>query len=64
MLVILSSFSESLFTKCLSLNDESCMVRYTLIDLNSVELKYYLFMTSLDKYNESYNVLSPKKQKT
>ena len=47
--------------KQVSLNDESCMVRYTIIDLNSVELKYYLFMTSLDKYNESYNVLSPKK---
>ena len=61
VLVILLSFSESLATKCLSLNDESCMVRYTLIDLNSVELKYYLFMTSLDKCNETCNVLSPKK---
>ena len=61
MLVILLSFSESLATKCLSLNDESCMVRYTLIDLNSVELKYYLFMTRLDKCNETCNVLSPKK---
>ena len=32
----------------------------TLIDLNLVEVKYYSFMISLDKYNESCNVLSPK----
>ena len=30
-------------TKCLVLNDESCMVRPTLIDMNPVELKYYPF---------------------
>ena len=34
-------FSESLATKCPFLNDESCMVRTTLIDMNTVELKYY-----------------------
>ena len=38
----LLSFSESLATKSLSLNDEPYMVRPTLIDLNAVELKYYL----------------------
>ena len=37
------------------------MVRYTLIDLNSVEIKYYLFTISLDKSNGSCNVLYPKK---
>ena len=36
------------------------MVRPTLIDLNPVELKYYSFMISLDKCNESCSVLSPK----
>ena len=36
------------------------MVRPTLIDLNSVELKYYPFMISLDKCTGSCNVLSPK----
>ena len=52
MFIVLLSFSESLAhdqTKCLSLNDEPCMVRPTLIDLNSVELKYYRFMISLGK---------------
>ena len=47
-------------TKCLFLNDKPCMVRPTLIHLNSNELKYYSFMISLDKCIGSYNVLSPK----
>ena len=52
MFIVLLSFSESLArsqTKCLSLNDEPCMVRPTLTDLNLVELKYYSFMISLSK---------------
>ena len=36
------------------------MVRPTLIDLNPVELKYYPFMISLDKFAGSCHVLSPK----
>ena len=46
MFIILFSFSESLATKYLSLNDEPCMIRRTLIDLNPVELKYYPLMIS------------------
>ena len=44
--IVLLSFSSSLRrvakvqTKCLPLNDESCMVRSTLIDLNPVELNH------------------------
>ena len=64
----LLSFSDSLArvakvsdeTKCLFLNDESCIFRPTLIGLNPVELKYYSFMISLNKYTGSCNVLSPK----
>ena len=41
-------------------NDETCMVRPILIDLNPVELKYYPFMISLDKCTGSCNILSPK----
>ena len=40
------------------LNDESCMVRSTLIDMNN-ELKYYPFMITLNKCTGSCNVLSP-----
>ena len=37
-LIVLLSFGESLATKCLFLNDEPCMVRPTVIDMNHVEL--------------------------
>ena len=35
-LIALLRFSESLATKCVSLNNESCMARPTVIDLNHV----------------------------
>ena len=57
---ILLSFSSSLATTCVSFNDEQCMFRPTLVDLNPVDLKHYSFMISLDKYTGSCNVLSPK----
>ena len=59
MFTLILSFSSSLATKCVSLNDEPCMVRPTLIDLNPVEIKYYPFVISLDKCSGSCNVLSP-----
>ena len=58
--IVLLSFSISLTrnqTKCLFLNDESCMVRPTPIDINPVQLKYYPFMISLDKCTGRCNVL-------
>ena len=67
LFIVLLRFSESLATKCLFLNDETCMVRPTLIDMNPVELKYYPFTISLNKCTGSCNVLSKyvfqKKQK-
>ena len=36
------------------------MVRFTLIDLNPVELKYYPFMINLDEFNWRRNALFPK----
>ena len=42
------------------IDDEPYMVRPTLIVLKSVELKYYPFIISLDKYSGSCNSLSPK----
>ena len=61
--ILLLSFSSSLACnqrKSLFLDDEPCMVRSTIIDMNPVELKYYTFMVSLNKSTGSYNVLSPK----
>ena len=61
--IALLRFSSSLAcdpTKYLFLNDEPCMVRPTLINMNPVGLKYYPFMISLDKCTGSCNVLFPK----
>ena len=61
--IVLLSFSISLArdqTKCLFLNDEPCIFRPILIDLNPVELKYYPFMINLDKCTGSCKVCSPK----
>ena len=61
--IVLLSSSSSLArdqTKFMFLNDEACIVRHTLIDLNRVELKYYPFIISLDKCSGSCNVLSPR----
>ena len=60
--IVLSSSLASVpdLTKFLFLNDEPCMVRRTNIDVSPVDLKYYSFMTSLDKCTGSCNVLSPK----
>ena len=60
LFIVLLSFSESLATKCLLLNDEPIIVRPTLIDMNPFELTYYPFMISLNKCTGSCNVLSPK----
>ena len=63
LFTVLLRFSESLArnrTKCLFLNDELCMVRPTLIDMNLFELKYYPLMASLNKFTGSCYVLSPK----
>ena len=68
LFIVLLSFSISLArkakvsdrTKCLFLNEESCMVRPSLINMNPGELKYYPFMVSLNKCPGSCYVLSPK----
>ena len=58
--IVLLSFSESLATRCLFLNDEPCLVRPTLINLNTMELKYCPSIISLDICTGSCNVVSPK----
>ena len=62
MFIVLLSFNSPFATKCVSLNDEPCMVRPTLIDLNAVELKHYPFMISLDKCTGYCSVLSLKRR--
>ena len=57
--IVLLSFSESLATKCLLLNEEPCMLRPTHINISPVQLKYYPFMISLNTCAGSCIVLSP-----
>ena len=51
------SFSRSLATKCVSLNNEPCIARPALINLNPREFNYYPFIISLGKCNGSFNVV-------
>ena len=70
--IVLLGFNASLErdrTKSLFLNDEPRMLRPTLTYMNTVELKYYLFIIILNKCTGSFKVLSrkicvPKKQNT
>ena len=51
------SSNGSLASKCVSLNNEPCMFWSTVIDLNLVQLNYYPFIISLDKFSRSCNVV-------
>ena len=51
VLIALLSISYSLNTTCISLNDEPCVAKLSLIDLNPNEFYNYLFMVSLDRCN-------------
>ena len=55
--IALLSFSGSVSIKCLSLNNESCLIRPALINLIPFELNYYLFMISLGKYIGNCNTV-------
>ena len=55
MFITLLSFSDSLATRCVSLNNNSCLIRSTLVYLNPVELDYFPFIISLDKCTGSCN---------
>ena len=67
MFIILLIFSESLArdqTKFLFLNDETCMVRSTLINMKQIELNYCPFMISLKNVLEVAMSYLQHKQKT
>ena len=43
--------------KCISLNNEPCLARLTLMDLNTYELHYHPFMLNSDRCNGNCNTL-------
>lgn len=49
-------FSGSLVTKGMPLNNKSCMIRPTLIDINPIRLSCYPLIISPGKYKGSYSV--------
>ena len=53
----LGQLNNYLVTKSVSLNNEPCLIRPALTDLNPVELGSYPVMISLDKCNGSCNVV-------
>ena len=55
--IALLSTSGSSATEYVSLHNEPYMIRPTLIDLNPIELNYYPFMITLDKYTGSCNIV-------
>ena len=58
MLVGLLSFGGSLATKYVSLNNQPCVTKPTLVDLNPDDLRYDPFIFSLDRCYRSCNVLN------
>lgn len=46
-----------LATKCIVSDNEPCVARLILTDLNPEELHHYLFMISLNRCNEKCNTL-------
>ena len=56
--IVLLSFRKSLVTKYVSLNNEKYMIIPFQVDLNTVDLKYYPFMISLDKCNGNCNFVN------
>ena len=57
MFIALLSFGRSLTTKFKSRDNQPCLAKPTLIDLNHDELRYYPFMVSLDRRDGRCNTL-------
>ena len=55
--ITLLSFSECTATKWLTLDNETYLIRSTLIDLNPIEINYYPSMIGLYKCNGCCNVV-------
>ena len=57
LVLVLLYFDGSLAIKCGSMNNQSFMVRLTLLDWNPDKLHYYPFIISMDRFNESCNTV-------
>ena len=48
-------FGRWIAINCLSVNNQSCIIKPTLNDFNPGEHHYHLFMISLGRFDESFN---------
>ena len=55
--LVLLGFGRSLAIKCVSMNNQQCMVGPRLIDLNPDELHYYSFLVNIEVCNRNYNTV-------
>ena len=51
VLVLMLFFGRSLAMKCASINDQQCLIRPLVIDLNLDALYYYLFSINMKRYD-------------
>ena len=56
LVLVLLGFDGSLVAKYISMNNQPCMARPTLIDMNSDELYYYPFIVSRNRYDRNCNI--------
>ena len=57
VLVLLGLLLGSLTTKCVSVNNQACMVRPNFVGLNPDKFNYYSFIISLDRRDESHDTV-------
>ena len=57
LVLVLLGFGRSVAIKCVSINNQQCMIRRMLIDLSLDKLHYCPFIISLDRFEESCNTV-------
>ena len=57
LVFVLLGFGGSLTTKCVSINNQPCMVRPKSVGFSPDELHYYLSIISLGRFDESCNTV-------
>ena len=57
LMLILLCLGRSFSKTCVSMNNQLCMVRQKLIDLNRDEPYYYPFIISMIRWNGSFNTV-------
>ena len=57
LVLLLLAFDRSLTTNCMSISNQKCMVKPTLINLNPDDIHYYWFIVSPDRCDGSCNIV-------